>query len=78
MDMKLEKARRAVRRMCKTLFWGILALDTLMLLQALMTDQPWPWKTLLALNVTAAAIIGVLVAGVKWRDFVDSHADGEA
>lgn len=78
MDMKLEKARRAIRRMCKTLFWGILALDALMLLQGLTTDQPWPWKTLLALNAAAAAIVGVLVAGVKWRDFVVSQADSEA
>lgn len=78
MDMKLQQARRNIRRMCKTLLWGILTLDALTLFQGFMSDQPWPWKTLLALNVTAVLIIGILVAGVKWRDFVDTQLDNEA
>lgn len=73
MKKDLNQAKRTIRRACITLLCTALAGNILYLVPLFLGGPKMPGMAIFGLNITALAIIGVLWAGVFFRNYIDSQ-----
>ena len=66
----MDKRLKSLKKICLTLFFGVITLDILMLLQWIISSTSPKWITLIGLNITALAIIAVFILNIKIAKFL--------